>query len=40
MKNIDVILSIHNWPEALESTLYGFAEQTQKDFRRSQNYEV
>lgn len=33
MKNIDIILSTYNWPKALEITLYGFAEQTQKDFR-------
>lgn len=33
MKNIDVIISTYNWPQALERTLYGFAEQTQKDFR-------
>jgi len=33
MKNIDVILSTYNWPEALELTIYGFALQTLKDFR-------
>ena len=33
MKKIDVILSTYNWPEALERTLYGFTQQTLKDFR-------
>lgn len=33
MKNIDVILSTYNWPQGLERTLCGFAEQTHKDFR-------
>ncbi len=33
MKNIDVVLSTYSWPEALELTLCGFAQQTLKDFR-------
>ena len=33
MKNIDVILSTYNWPQALERSLYGFAKQTHKSFR-------
>jgi hypothetical protein len=33
MKNIDIILSTYNWPEALERTLYGFTLQSLKDFR-------
>jgi len=32
MKNIDVILSTFNWPEALELTIYGFTRQTLKNF--------
>ena len=33
MKNIDIILTTYNWPEALERTLYGYTQQTLKDFR-------
>jgi glycosyltransferase involved in cell wall biosynthesis len=32
MNNIDVIITTYNWPQALEKTLCGFAEQTCKDF--------